>query len=123
MSARLKRNKRLATFVLVTLGVGGCAAPALTPPAPVFARDVRPLFERRCIRCHGQDEDFQGGLDLRNLCTIRVGGRSGPAVVAGEPEDSLLFQMIVTDEMPAEGKKLTLRERDRVRHWIASGAK
>ena len=123
MSDFLKRNKCLVAFVLAALGAGGCAAPGRSPAVPIFARDVKPLFERRCTRCHGSDADLQGGLDLRGLCMILAGGRSGPAVVPGEPEESLLFQMITNDEMPAEGEGLSVRERDRVRRWIAGGAK
>ena len=123
MSDTLKRKTRVIAFVLAALGATGCAAPGRTQAISEFARDVKPLFARRCTRCHGDDEDLQGGLDLRGLCTIFVGGRSGPAVVPGEPDESLLFQMIANGDMPAEGDGLSTRERERVRRWIASGAK
>ena len=64
-------------------------------------------------------------LDTREL-TFK-GGRSGEVIVPGDPDDSLLYELITLpadddDVMPAEGKPLTKAETDLIRDWIKEGA-
>ena len=77
-----------------------------------FTSDIRPIMERTCWGCHG--EDFQrSGLDLRTRSDAILGGISGPAIVPGRAEESLLYRMIAgLDEplMPRDGPSLTRAE-------------
>src|SRR5262249_49101036 len=70
---------------------GGAAA---DPKAlEYFESKVRPLLAERCLECHGPEKQ-KGNLRLDSLAAILKGGDSGPALVAGKPEESLLVQAI-----------------------------
>src|SRR5262249_13659130 len=72
--------------------------PAADSPV-LFETHVRPILETRCLKCHGGDK-VKGGLDLTRKFTILKGGDSGPALVPGKPDDSLLLQRVEKGEMP-----------------------
>ncbi len=95
-----------------------CHQPAAaSPPAGVaagFANDVLPLFQAKCVACHGQ----MGGLDLATYDSVMRGGQSGPIVIAGEPERSLLIEKM----QGAHPAQLNESELSLVRAWIAAGA-
>ena len=75
-----------------------------------------------CFECHGV-EHKEAELDLRTVESILAGGESGAAIVPGKPEESLLFEMIHDEQMPPEGKMPGADDIERIRQWIASGAK
>lgn len=90
--------------------------------------DVLPVLQMRCGRCHGKRAQ-EGGLDLRTMASRLKGGKSGPALVPGKPEESLLLQRIVDGEMPPPDllfennvKTPTDTEVALLRKWIAEGA-
>jgi mono/diheme cytochrome c family protein len=104
--------------------VVGCPAFAAEPDAkPAFNADVRPIFKARCTECHGETEKPKGGLDLRLKRSTLKGGKSGPAIIAGEPNKSLLLDRVMSGEMPPGQKKLSASEIKTLRKWIAAGAK
>lgn len=111
MSVRL-----LALSVLLSL-----ASRARGADVPTFERDVLPILEAKCVRCHGGDEP-RNGLDVRTRTTLIAGGRSGSAIEPGSLRDSLLWGYVATDKMPAEGEKLTNAEKDVLRKWLVAGA-
>ncbi|MDB5353320.1 MAG: Planctomycete cytochrome [Planctomycetota bacterium] len=74
--------------------------------AEFFEKQVRPLLVEHCAKCHG-DEKPKGKLKLTSKANLLTGGESGPAAVAGKPEESLLVHAIrYRDEpkMPPKGK-------------------
>ena len=82
----------------------------------------------KCLLCHGRRRQ-EGGLDIRTRESLLRGGLSGPAIVPGKPEESLLIQRIVAEEMPpAEHQSrlsyrpVTSTELHELRRWIADGA-
>ena len=94
----------------------------------VTEADVLPIFQMRCVVCHGKRKQ-EGGLDLRSLASQLKGGKTGAAIVLGKPEESLLIQRIVSGQMPPP--KLLVEyfvrppsdsEVDMLRKWIAGGA-
>ena len=96
--------------------------------AAVTEQDVLPIFQMRCAVCHGKRKQ-EGGLDLRSLAGRLKGGRSGPALVPGDPEASLLFRRITSGEMPPPELLYKYRVRppsneevETLRRWIAAGA-
>ncbi|MBA4020514.1 MAG: hypothetical protein C0483_25415 [Pirellula sp.] len=91
--------------------------------APVFETHVRPILKAHCFQCHGEEDELQGGLDLRLVRLMAKGGESGTALVAGKHAESLLFERIASDEMPPGEKKMTPGERDIVKRWIDAGAR
>jgi hypothetical protein len=88
-------------------------------PAVEFQRDILPLFEAKCLRCHG-GRQRAGGLDLRTVASLLKGGNSGPAMVPGKSEKSLLVELIHFNEMPPKKEKNRVgkEELDRIRAWI-----
>jgi hypothetical protein len=89
---------------------------------PVYERQVRPIFKAYCFTCHGEIDKPKGGLDLRLRRLIARGGRSGPALVPGKPEESLLYERLARHEMPPGKKKLSDEETALVGRWIRAGA-
>lgn len=92
------------------------------------ARRVQFLLEVKCQPCHGRDTQ-EGGLDVRTLQTLFAGGKSGPAVVRGDVEKSLLLRRIRDDQMPPREvrykrsiKPVTAAELQLLQNWIAAGA-
>ena len=67
----------------------------------VTETEVRAIFQARCVACHGSLRQ-EGGLDLRTLASRLKGGKSGPALVAGKPEESLLLKRILNGQMPPD---------------------
>src|SRR5262245_22251036 len=88
------------------------AAPAQAQPQAereFFEKRVRPLLVENCHSCHSAAAKKQrGGLHLDSRAAILKGGDTGPAVVPGKPEASLLLRAIrYQDEhlhMPPKGK-------------------
>jgi hypothetical protein len=91
-----------------------------------YLRDVRPLLEHKCYACHGALKQLSG-LRLDTGASLIEGGDSGATLTAGEPESSLLIDVITGDagfRMPPdnEGAPLTAAEIKLIRQWIADGA-
>jgi hypothetical protein len=70
---------------------------------------IKEILDARCSACH----DWTGSYD-----SIIAAGR----VVPGKPESSRLYQKIASDEMPADGDKLTPDQKAFIKGWIAAGA-
>ncbi|MDA1164775.1 MAG: DUF1553 domain-containing protein [Planctomycetota bacterium] len=90
-----------------------------------FERQIRPLLQERCGRCHGNKQQKSGlRIDARHAAF--VGGDGGPVIVPGKSAESELFRRVVTEDfderMPPEGPPLTLTETDLLRRWIDLGA-
>jgi nitrate/TMAO reductase-like tetraheme cytochrome c subunit/mono/diheme cytochrome c family protein len=97
--------------------------PAPATPVPASGEAtwdgvIGPLLASRCGDCHGR-EGIQS-LDLTTYASALAGGASGPAIVPGDPQASLLI-LRQTGEQPHFGQ-LTPQEFRLVREWIADGA-
>ena len=82
----------------------------------------------KCLLCHGRRRQ-EGGLDLRTRASTVKGGVSGPAIVPGDPDGSLMIQRIASEEMPPEEyqarlsyRPVTSAELEELRRWISEGA-
>src|SRR3981081_1220036 len=71
-----------------------------------FEKAVLPIFQAKCLSCHG-DKKQRAMLDLRTKASIVKGGESGAALKPGSLKGSLLWDKIRTDEMPESEQKLT----------------
>ena len=89
--------------------------------------DVIPIMLRHCTTCHNQRRQ-EGGLDLRTRAAMLRGGKSGPALVPGEPEKSLVLQKILAKQMPPLGvfdagvTRPPDADVEKLKQWIAQGA-
>src|SRR5882672_9460098 len=85
---------QLVAAALVTASIAAPAAIAApTTPQPVFERDVLPIFEANCVRCHGPKLRM-AHMDLSTYDHVLKGGESGDVVVPGKPNESRLYQKI-----------------------------
>ena len=128
------------TFLLATaawLAGSGVAALAADEPTPTnrgphgpteyefFERDVRPVLVNRCFECHGPDTKNESELRLDSLNAMLEGGLSGPAIVPGKPEESLLILAVQHDPlltaMPPN-QKLPNAEIAVLAKWVRVGA-
>lgn len=102
-----------------TTGSGTTAAES----GPTFA-DVQPIFNQRCIACHG--ENGKEGIDLRTYDSVMKGGEPGPIVKAGNAAESLLVQIIKAGHakrMPFKQDPLTDDQIKLIEDWVNGGAK
>ncbi len=83
---------------------------------------VQPILLNNCYACHGPGSSIKGNLYLGNRKDILQGGDSGPAVIPGNANDSLLLQAMNFDgfEMPPKGK-LPQDQIDIIAKWINDG--
>jgi mono/diheme cytochrome c family protein len=96
--------------------------PSPVPGAVSFSQDVLPIFEAKCSMCHGA----LGGWDASSYQAVMTTGDNAPAVIAGDPENSLLAQKLLGTQtegtiMPPAGK-LSDAEIQIILDWIAAGA-
>ncbi|HVX63307.1 MAG TPA: PSD1 and planctomycete cytochrome C domain-containing protein, partial [Pirellulales bacterium] len=105
------------------VAAGDNATAGAAPAEPSFEKDVRPILKAHCFYCHGEGEQTEGNLDLRLRRLIAQGGDSGTALLEGKPDESLIYQRIKSGEMPPGDKKMSAAEAEKIRVWIAAGAK
>lgn len=86
-----------------------------------FSSDIYPLVERRCIKCHG-GEFPSAGLSMESYESLMSGSQNGEVIVAGDANNSLLFEKIESGEMPKRGQHLTPEQIELIRQWINEGA-
>ena len=88
-----------------------------------FRKQVAPIFEQHCLRCHGKKSQ-RGGLSLATAADLLAGGDSGPVVAADKPSESLLLSVVSGDKpkMPKKAPPLTARQVSILKKWIAEGA-
>jgi hypothetical protein len=92
-----------------------------------FENRIRPLLADHCYSCHSaKAEKLKGGLYVDSLEGLLKGGDSGPALVPGDAEKSLLIKAVrYTDadlQMPPKGKKLSTRRIADLTQWVKAGA-
>ncbi len=104
-----------------------CASPGVADSGDAFffEQNVRPLLVERCLECHSAGKKTKGGLALDSRDGWRKGGDSGPAIMPGNPNESLLIRAVGHADkdlqMPPK-EKLSEKEIGILRRWIALGA-
>lgn len=130
----MKRNTTIPRFLLVggvflTLAVApfsAYAADILPEAKDFFEKRIRPLLVNHCCECHGaESKKSKGGLRLDTREGLLKGGDSGPALVPGDPEKSLLIRAVRQIDkdlrMPPK-QKLTDAQVADLTAWIKMGA-
>jgi hypothetical protein len=92
----------------------------------LFVEEVRPLLETACFACHGPHaERVKGGLMMSSHEALLAGGTSGPAIVPGEPDRSLLMELVREQDpeysMPPK-HPLAAEQVEVLARWIELGA-
>ncbi len=102
--------------------------PASTRTDVTFDKDIKPIFEKACFKCHGTEKQ-KGKLRVDSLAAIKKGGENGEVILIGKSDKSSLVHAVsgaVEDElMPPDGKgdPLTKDQIGLIRAWIDGGAK
>ena len=119
---RLLAALLVVCVVFIGLQLVSADPPAADAPAESrhFDDHVAPLLARRCLECHNAS-DKKGGLDLTRGESALAGGDSGPAIMPGRPDESLLWARIEAGEMPPK-MPLDDEERSLLRKWVVGGA-
>ncbi|SIO45026.1 Concanavalin A-like lectin/glucanases superfamily protein [Singulisphaera sp. GP187] len=112
----------VALLVALPLALGGTDGNAAEEQARFFEREVRPILVENCFKCHGAKKQ-SGGLRLDSLAAVLAGGDSGPAVVPGKPDQSLMIEAVHYEslEMPPSGR-LSDRQVAVLVSWVKAGA-
>lgn len=95
-----------------------------------FEDDVLPVLQKNCLACHNKSET-EGELVMESVESLMEGGDSGPAVVPGKADDSLLFQLAAHQTEPimppvdndVGAKPLSPIGLGLIKQWIDQGAK
>ena len=128
---------RLAIFALAFVGLNCGVTRAKISPEQVkqlpaaaqhkidFAKEIKPIFESSCIKCHGRGRT-KGDLSIENRETLLKGGENGPVIVPGRSAESYLIELVAGIDpdtvMPQKGKRLTPEQIGLLRAWIDQGA-
>ncbi len=119
-----KFSRLLLFFALSTAG-WRCFAAEMTPDQRAFFESkIRPVLVKQCYECHSQGAKKLGGkLLLDAPSEMIVGGESGPSLVPGKPDESLIVQAVRYDgiEMPPK-KRLPDHVVNDFVEWVTMGA-
>src|SRR4051794_32965165 len=102
----MKRSMTLFVAAVCALALAGRAVAEVD-----FAKDVKPILESTCIRCHGPDKT-KGKLRLDSREGLMKGSENGQVIVPGKPAESKLYKLASApktseDRMPPEGDPIT----------------
>ena len=128
----------LTLFFLMALGTLIMTTNRVNAQTEVdFEAQILPILKSHCFSCHSAPKSDtsgdpirkpKGGVQLDSIAGIEA-SLHGEVIIAGEPEDSLLYQRITLPEgdtgvmpPPDEGAPLSKKETDLIRKWIEQGA-
>lgn len=106
------------------------AGPQLSQPEPPtpemlsaqkFETEIAPLLTRHCLECH-DSAIRKGDLDLSKRVAALKGGESGHAIEPGHSDDSLLWQLVNSNDMPKDRAPLSDEEKSVLKDWLDGGA-
>ncbi len=126
MTRRIALQITAAAAALSLFHSGGTAANAASPSGPDFIKEVKPLLENNCVRCHNEDKD-KGNLRIDTKELFFKGGDTDTAAEPGNAARSLVFERITLpkgdDEiMPQETDPLSAEDIAILKNWIDAGA-
>ncbi len=132
MPTAIRQRSGITLVVVLCATLALALLPAYSPasdkprgenPDVLWKRDVAPLLDKKCLKCHAGVRQY-GGLDLRSLETILRGGDRGAAIVPGRTAESRILQFIQPNSdphMPPDPKRqLTPEEIGVLKSWIAA---
>src|SRR5438093_9213979 len=94
--------------------------------APDFVKEVRPILEQHCVKCHGPEKQ-KGGLRFDSKDgTFKTGESGEKAIVPGHASESRFIKLITSKDsdewMPPKGDRLSATEIELLKRWIDGGA-
>lgn len=135
-------NLKLALIVLTIIGTSAAFAedvdtsklpPASTQKDVTYEKDIKPIFDATCLKCHGNVKKVGGKLRLDSLAGVMKGGEDGKVIEPGNSAKSMLVLNVAhlgdeDDYMPPPKNKMGLKQLSPeqiglIRAWIDQGAK
>jgi mono/diheme cytochrome c family protein len=120
----MKNTVAIVAALAALASPGGARPSAAQSPVELFETRVRPVLAGKCADCHARVR--RGGLRLDSRENVLRGGQSGPAIVPGDPDASLLIQVVRHEveglEMPQDAPALAAAEIEGLAEWIRMGA-
>lgn len=102
-----------------------CSVASAAVADDFFTEKVEPLLREHCFECHSHGEVMEAGLTLDSKSGWQQGGDSGPAIVPGQPDKSLLIQMVRWQDddhqMPPD-EALPAADVAVLEQWVKGGA-
>jgi hypothetical protein len=114
------RHGTICSLWLAVLCAGSLRAASADDANRLWSTHIQPLLAENCFKCHGNIET-KSGLSVMSPAEVLKGGNSGPAIVPGKPEKSLLYKYVQPDadpHMPPKGRSLTVEETALIKRWI-----
>ena len=117
----------IAPVPAAAVPIAPAAQPLSVSDLQFFEARIRPVLADRCYKCHSRLADkIKGGFMLDTREGMLHGGDTGPAIVPGKPEDSLIIDAISYKDpdlqMPPKGERLTDQQVADITQWIRMGA-
>ena len=116
MAMRSIITRTAGTTAMVVLS--GLACPAQVD----FTTEIQPIFQRKCLECHGPNK-VKSGLRLDSRAAALKGGKSDVGIIPGNSGDSPLVHVVEDGDMPPDGPPLTAGEIAKIKAWIDQGAR
>jgi mono/diheme cytochrome c family protein len=115
----------LLSFAIVT-AFGYSRLNAADNVAPDYAKQIAPIFQKRCVGCHNA-EDAEGKLSLDSYVDLQKGGKHGPSFQPGDVASSRILQLVTGKAKPImppeDEERLTPEQIALLTVWIETGAK
>jgi len=117
---------KFTPVLLISAAGAWCALP---PPAQRdvdFAKDIQPLLEASCVKCHAKGK-AKGEFSIETREAFLKGGETGAAAIAGKSGESNVVKLVASSDadevMPKKGSRWTGGQIGLLRAWIDQGAK
>jgi mono/diheme cytochrome c family protein len=121
------RHRKIWFALLLSIPLAEARLPAADETAreEYFESKIRPVLVQQCVSCHSGERP-QAGLNLDYRGGWEVGGKSGPGIVRGDPDKSLVVRALRHQDgvtpMPLGGNKLPPEAIAAFEEWIRTGA-
>lgn len=117
---RIGARPSLGLPLLILAGVA--AVPGSGTAALTYEKDILPIFKKNCAKCHGGGK-MKGGVSIE-IADMKAD--VGRIIIPGDPRDSMIYEVLaspsIKNKMPPKGGPLDIKDIDKVRDWIKSGA-
>jgi hypothetical protein len=105
------------------------AGPTVVPDSVSFKDHIQPIFSARCAvsGCHVSPNPRAGliltkGVAYANIVNVPATAFNGIRVTPGDPENSILYLLVKSGQMPARGARLTTVQVQTIQKWIVNNA-
>src|SRR6516165_4458257 len=119
LSTRRGSGMSYSCWLRAGIALAVIAIPAMTQRDPLFKTEILPVLEKNCVSCHGPQQKM-AKLDLSSFSGMMEGSSSGPVLVPGKPDRSLMWKLIESHQMP-QGGRLTNAEKQLIKAYIQYG--